>query len=321
MGLLDQFLVQHVDPHKRRLRGLLTDPAATLEQTAYNAVEQRLPSFADVVDAQSVMPQVAVPPMQRFMDLGVSAGMNLGGIVKPSVARSLNTATKLPNDDLFSAAVSNTPGASVVDDGLLMRVQRNQLPEQAQRESVRGGVFYLPEGAPQARFYTHGRGTNEGKLYGGSERIAGETLVRNPVFVKGATGGKAPEAAYDQIKGKGAYEAMRKDALDVNWGRSAAPGKGGPTPDEFLDRYAPEMSGLGDYILKNSKKGNQLAYALQEAAVSSAVRKAGHDAVIGYSKKRGGQPFISELFDVRESHYPDRFGWSRLFPDFLDQQP
>lgn len=75
MGLLDQFLVQHVDPYKRRLRGLLTDPAATLEQTAYNAVEQRLPGFADAVDAQSVMPQMSGPALQKFGELGLNTAL------------------------------------------------------------------------------------------------------------------------------------------------------------------------------------------------------------------------------------------------------
>ena len=104
--------------------------------------------------------------------------------------------------------------------------------------------------------------------------------------------------------GKGAYQAMRKEALDVNWGRKTG---GGTNVEDFLAKYAPELSGQGSYILGNSQKGNQLAYALQEAAVASAARKAGHDAVVGYSKGKSG-PFISEIFDVREINYPDKFG-------------
>lgn len=245
------------------------------------------------------------------LDLVGAGSMGLAGVVSPKVAKTLNISKSLPNDDIFLDAVRNTPGANITEDGLSLRISRSQRPEQGMQESVRGGVFYLPEGSAQAKHYSTGRNG-----YGGSEKISGETLVRNPLFVKGATGGKAPEAAYDTLIGKGAYEAMRRDALNVNWGRNAPAGKGGPSVDEFLDKYAPELSGYGSYILENSKQGNQLAYALQEAAVGSAARKAGHDVILGYSKGRNGKGhFISEIFDVRESHYPDKFGGYRVHPD------
>ena len=110
---------------------------------------------------------------------------------------------------------------------------------------------------------------------------------------------------------------MRHDALNVNNGRrmTSHPDKG-PDVETFLEKYAPELSGYGQYIIDNSSKGNQFAYALQEAAVASAVRKAGHDAVLGYSKGKSG-PFLSEVFDVRESHYPDKFGGSRVWESLL----
>ena len=47
------------------------------------------------------------------------------------------------------------------------------------------------------------------------EQIKGLTLLRRPLCVKGATGGRAPMLAYDLIKGKGAYENMRKQVLVV----------------------------------------------------------------------------------------------------------
>jgi len=200
-----------------------------------------------------------------------------------------------------------------------MNVMRNQVPEQGLMPSVRGGVFYLPEGASQAKHYSTGKNG-----YGGSERIAGETLIQNPVFVKGATGGKAPEAAFDQLAGKGAYQAMREDALKAYrfggnaWDRE----KRVEYVEQFLAKYAPDMAGQGEYIVRNSPKFNQLAYALQEAAVSSKVRGAGHDAVLGYSKGRNGKgEFISEVFDVRESLYPDKFGGYGLFDQFADKLP
>lgn len=246
---------------------------------------------------------------------GPSMGGNQLGIVNPTLAKQLNIPKSLPSGEVFDAAVANTKGARVTEDGLLMNLQRNQAPEQAMAESVRGGVFYLPEGAAQAKHYSTGKNG-----YGGKEKITGETLITNPLFAKGGTGGKAPESAYDQLIGKGAYQAMRKDALRVRHpdlikerGDSLP---GAITPEDFLAKYAPDLKGMGDYIFSNSRQGNQLAYALQEAAVGSAVRKAGHDSVLGYSKGKNG-PFLSEVFDVRESHYPDAYGNTEVWPELF----
>jgi len=233
------------------------------------------------------------------------------GIVSVGKAQGLNTQRALPQDQLFADAVANTPGAQISGDGLLMRVQRNQAPEQGMRPSVRGGVFYLPEGAAQAKHYSTGRNG-----YGGSEKIAGETMVSNPVFVKGATGGKAPEAAFDQLSGKGAYQAMREDALRALGSYGTSPADKVARVESFLEKYAPELKDQAAYIVSNSKTGNQLPYALQEAAVASKVRNAGHDAVLGYSKSKSGSPFLSELFDVREAYYPDKFGGSKIWPQY-----
>lgn len=233
----------------------------------------------------------------------------MGGIVKPETAKKLKTVLNIPQDELFKSAVANTRGASITDDGLRMVIQRNQLPEQGMAESVRGGVFYLPEGAAQAKYYSTGKNG-----YGGGERISGETLIQNPLVAKGGTGGKAPESAYDSLLGKGAYQAMRSDALKAYGGYGASYGDKVSAARLFLEKYVPELSDQADYIVRNSGKGNQLAYGLQEAAVGSAVRNAGHDAVVGYSKGKSG-PFLSEVFDVREQAYPDKFGGFRVWED------
>jgi len=226
------------------------------------------------------------------------------GIVNPTTAKTLNTIRSLPKHQLFSDAVRNTPGAQIADEGLLMRIQRSQHPGQALQPSVRGGVFYLPEGASQAKHYSTGKSG-----YGGSEKIAGQTLISNPLFAKGATGGKAPERAFNAINGKGAYEAMRSDALKSVSGWNMSHADKVEKAHAFLQKYAPEMANYAGEIVERMKSGNQLPYALQEAAVSSAVRRAGHDAVLGYSMSRKTkQPFLSELFDVREAQYPDKFG-------------
>lgn len=273
---------------------------------------------------------------------------------------------------------------------------RKQKPQQSMTESVRGGVFYLPEGASQMKYYG---GSNS---YGGTEKIAGETLFKNPLFVKGATGGKAPEAAYEQLVGKEGFKELQSDISkilsEVNSGGNARVIVDGVALDSpvakqiirlggnpqafidsmqpklnaqkqalekaskeevlpnlteydmvkmdldatikmideaksligkkigtrqspvvevenFLDKYAPDLSGYGNYIIDNSKQGNQLRYALQEAAVAQKVRDAGFDSVIGHSKKKG-EPTISEIFDVRESHYPNAYGDFQLMPKF-----
>jgi len=320
----------------------------------------------------------------------------IANIVPTDVARSLKMPTTLPTDDIFKKAVENTSGATITEDGLLMNVMRKQKPQQAETESVRGGVFYLPEGSQSMKHYG---GSN---YYGGTEKISGETLYKNPLVVKGATGGKAPEAAYEQLAGKQSYKDMQNEvsqiisdygsgkvkvtvdgvvtdspvasrilrmggnpnafiesmqaklnsqklALDKASKEEVLSGlseydmakmdldstvsmideamsyvgkrignKQSTTVDveNFLDKYAPDLSGYGSYIVDNSNKGNQLKYALQEAAVAQKTRDAGYDAVIGYSKKRDGEPFLSEIFDVREAIYPSREGDYRLMDKF-----
>lgn len=313
-GLLDIISARNPQQAQKRARGLLdewSDPAAQLAAALREAIG------ADQLDKALAWRTGKLDAVTGSHDTAASvendltqASLNnaLASIVSPARARMLNVSQKLPDDDLFRLAVANTQGAKLVDDGLMMRLQRNQLEDQALHPSVRGGVFYLPEGAAQAKYYSTGRNG-----YGGSEKITGETLIQNPIFAKGGTGGKVPEAAFDSLLGKGAYQKMRSDALDVSLGRRTG---GMVEIEDFLAKYAPELKGQGQYILQNSKQGNQLAYALQEAAVGSAVRSAGHDAVVGYSKGKSG-PFLSEVFDVRESHYPDTFGTSKVWESFL----
>ena len=322
-------------------------------------------------------------------------GFAPAGIVSPVVARAINMPVSLPTDEVFQKAVANTPNAQITDEGLLLNVMRKQKPQQAMTESVRGGVFYLPEGASQMKHYG---GTG---YYGGTEKIAGETLYKNPLFVKGATGGKAPEAAYEQLAGKDGLKAMQDDVQRIISGynsgemRTVVDGIATESPvasrimrlggdpekfiqemqpklnaqkqalekaskeevlpditeydlakmdldatlklideaksyvgkkisnrnatiidvENFLDKYVPDLSGYGNYIIDNSKQGNQLKYALQEAAVAQKVRDSGFDSVIGQSKKKG-EPTISEIFDVRESYYPNAYGDFQLMPKF-----
>lgn len=232
-------------------------------------------------------------------------------IVPYEVAKNINMETKLPSSAEFASAVENTPGARITEDGLAIRLQRNQVPQQAGQESVRTGVFYLPEGSTNSRYYK-----NATAGYGGKEEITGETLLKNPLFVKGATGGKAPEMAFDAIKGKGAMKELDADVNRIVMGSSFIkqkdPALYQEMVSEFLQKYGSNPD-TASYIIDNSKKGNQLKYALRENAIANAVRNAGHDAVLGYSKGKKGN-FFSEVFDVRELDYPTVEGDFRLNP-------
>jgi hypothetical protein len=302
-------------------QGQVTGPNAPLAQQLKNYATNVIPTAAQNLAQQRSDIDAALTMGQGGVQIGdreaferqMAQVPNLMGIVSPKVVNQMGMATTLPTDDIFKQAVTNTPTARITDEGLYINLMRKQKPEQAMTESVRSGVFYLPEGSTNIKHY------GPTKSYGGSETITGETLYKNPFFVKGATGGKAPESAYDQLLGKGSYEAMRKDALrvrhpdlisDKRYNLSDA-----ITPEQFLEKYAPDLKGYGDYIFRNSRQGNQLPYALQEAAVAQKVRDAGYDAVIGHSKGKQG-PFISEIFDIRESHYPNKFGDFQLNPKF-----
>jgi hypothetical protein len=263
---------------------------------------------AAVAGAKAVAPQAGMA-LENYM---ARQGL-MQNIVPVDVAKSIKMPTTLPTDDVFRKAVENTPGAMVTEDGLVMNLMRKQKPQQAETESVRGGVFYLPEGSTSMKHYG---GTN---YYGGTEKIAGETLYKNPLVVKGATGGKAPEEAYAQLTSKESLKEMKDDAMEfssrvfrpnVNYG-DAVNGV-----EQYLTKYAPDLQGYGSYIIDNSRKGNQLRYALQEVAVAQKTRDAGYDAVIGYSKKRSGDPVLSEVFDVREAIYPSTQGDYRLMDKF-----
>jgi ribosomal protein S18 acetylase RimI-like enzyme len=268
--------------------------------------------------------QYGVPMLEKSLTMyeqgRLTPGMKpVSDIVPIDTAKNIKMATTLPSDEMFLNAVKNTPNAEIIDDGLKISLVRNQKPEQAGMESVRGGVFYLPKGSANVKHYSTGK-----MGYGGTEPISGETIVKNPLFVKGATGGKAPAAAYDSLMGKGAYEKMREDVLQTNSVRTLpsnllSDADKAARVGETLSKYGVDPS-LARYIMQNSKFGNQLPYALQELIVSEAARKAGHDSIVGFSKKKTGEPFISELFDLREETYPTKQGGFSLRDEFTVKQ-
>ena len=239
--------------------------------------------------------------------------MDKPSIVPYDVAQNINMQTNLPTSPEFMAAVQNTPSAELTPEGLKMGLRRFQKPEQSGDTSVRQGVFYLPKDSANIKHY---KKSNTG--YGGTEEITGDTLVRNPLFAKGATGGKAPEAAFDMLMGKGATKKLADDIMKVIGVRDK--GMKEEAVAKLLEQYGLDADDAW-HILQNSSQGNQLRYALQERIIGHAARKAGHDAILGYSKGRGGKgEFLSELFDLREADYPTKQGGYRLNPEFEKAQ-
>lgn len=264
--------------------------------------------------AERVVPQIMEKggmPAQLLQDLSQGSRSQ---VVPVDVAKRIDMPVNLPQSKEFLKAVENEPSAQITDQGLLMNLKRLQTPEQSLAESVRTGVFYLPEG--QAANLKHYKGKTG---YGGSEAIEGETLYKNPLFVKGATGGKAPEVAYDQLVGKGAYQEMRNDVLK-SYGYNANQSQKVEAVQGLLEKYngldSDDAYNMAYNIVSNSKGGNTLPYAIQENIVAHKVRDAGHDAVLGYGKGRGDKgEFFSEVFDVREYAYPNAYGDYELMPE------
>ncbi|MCA6108092.1 hypothetical protein [Bradyrhizobium cenepequi] len=286
--------------------GLATLPRRAIENSAYSLDSGTYDPSAPMEAATTMMG--AASPFASVSGAGETAL----GVVPVNIGKAFKgVESRLPESETFQRAVAGTPGARIEDGSLVLPMQRNQVPEQELEPSTRGGVFYLPEGSPNAKHY---RGATN---YGGTQPIKGETAIKAPLFVKGATGGKAPEVAYQQLMGKPAFEDMQKD-VQRSVGAYYLPRDDKiELVRQFLEKHAPELEDHAHYIFSNSQKGNQLRYALQEAAVGSAARRAGHDAIVGYSTKRGGtkEPFFSEVFDVRESHYPGTAGEYEMHPE------
>ena len=248
----------------------------------------------------------AAPTVQQQPQDGQDREVNQ---VTPEQAMRLNTPSVLPTDPVFREAIANTPGATITEGGLEIDAVRFQKPEQEGAESVRTGVFYLPTSSSQTVGY---RGSN--RMYGGTERHEGKTLLRRPMFVRGAAGGAAPKTAYDTIKGPGAYDAMREDVLRASRRYAQPQAELVQRIGDVLEKYGADR-GLASEIVRNSQQGNLLAYATQENIVAHEVRKAGYDSVVGYSKGKQGNR-ISEIFDVRETTYPARGMESQIHQDF-----
>ena len=303
------------------MEGSILDPntAAVRQGAGYGypagLALQALPMVAPAASGAKVVGKFVAPKAGQLAENYMQRMGMMPSIVPLDIARKIDMPANLPKSKEFITAVQNEPSARITDEGLLMRLRRMQSPEQSGSESVRTGVFYLPES--QASNLKHYKGKSG---YGGAESIDGETLYKNPLFVKGATGGKAPENAYDLLSGKGAYQSMRNDVLN-SYGYNSNQSQKVESVQGLLEKYngldPDDAYNMAYNIVNNSKGGNTLPYAIQENIVANAVRNAGHDAVLGYGKGRGDKKeFFSEVFDVREATYPTPQGGFELMPQF-----
>jgi hypothetical protein len=240
---------------------------------------------------------------------GLRPPLMSGGAPMRDVSKSARPNQVLGDDAI--AAIKSTPGTVIHPDGSIeLDLVRYQVPDQAGADSVRAGTFYMPEAkSPYERHFRAPRGTDKAPSgYGGSDRVQVRTRFQDPLLVQAAAGGKAPEAAYDFLKGKGAYQRMREDVLKNGLGDFRRQGSNEHTwaVIELLSRYGIDdpIGYEAERIIQNSRGGNLLAYALQERIAAQAVKDAGYDGVIGYSKKLKGAPRLTEVFDVRSNEYP-----------------
>lgn len=244
--------------------------------------------------------------------------------ISTETARRTNVPVDLPTDEAFLDAVKGTPKAEITPDGLKVRVVRYQSPNQEGTPSLRSGTFYLPEGVRQTRYYKDPIGA-----YGGAQKVAGEVTIRRPLFVRGATGGQAPKAAYNQILGNPkSYDRLHEEVLKTfhlrSWKGPVLDGLESYLESKGFDaQSAAETAGAIEAMHADKRgTGNRIPMAIVEAVVGNTVRVAGYDAVVGYGVGRNGQRSISEIFDVREVTYPGPFEpEGELHPSFKADQP
>lgn len=225
--------------------------------------------------------------------------LNERGVVGIPEAIGTGLPVEMPDHPQFENAVRNTPGAKITPQGLELDLQRFQNPNQAGEPSARRGVFYLPQGAAQARWFKSVHPT-PGKWYGGPQEITGRTLFRRPLFVQGAAGGGLTQAGLNRLLGKVEARQLESDITQF------LPYSGRVTPEHvqwFLEQHGGNPAAAHE-IATHQQLGNRLAFALKENILAERGRQAGYDGIIGYNAAWGNAPKIREVFDLREGNYP-----------------
>jgi len=222
-------------------------------------------------------------------------------MIRVEDAKKLTTPLRLPDDKRFLNAVRNTKGARITDDGLVIDLIRFQKPNQEGERSVRTGVFYLPAGSRDARYYRNAGTNKNANDYGGTQVHRGETLLRRPFVVTATGGGMGPFQAFQRLRGARAADDLRRDLRQIISRIFSSPEAQEGAVGEFLSTYGGNPNDAYD-IIANSREGTQLYFALQEHAIAHAVREGGYDAVVTVSVS--SNPRVVEIFDVREQTYP-----------------
>jgi hypothetical protein len=228
------------------------------------------------------------------------------------VAEALPYSAVVPQTDEFVQAVANTKGAELTSKGLKIAVTRCQKPAQHDMPSVRSAVFYLPAGDKRLSHYR-----KKGSWYGGSDCITGTTLLKRPLVVRGATGGKVPEAALKALTGDkkapDKLDASLRELIRIGWRQSRA---------DLLPQVEQALQILGgsphlaEEIVEHSTEGNTLNYAVRENIICTMARKAGFDSIVGWSHGSKTGYFLSEVIDLRESFYPAPWGSHSVHREF-----
>src|SRR5215471_15761979 len=230
-------------------------------------------------------------------------------MVAAEVARTLPGPVAIPEDPAFRAAVANTPGARITPEGLEANYERHQAWDQAGAPAVRSAVFGLP--SPQNRNPYRLRGSPAG--YGGPMAVSGQTLFQRPLVVRGATGGRVPAVAYDQLVGRrGAYEDLRQQVFRE---LPYFPTRRDPRELAFhvaaiLERHGGDPS-VAQELAYNHRDGNRLYTGILENIAAAEARRQGYDSIVGHNRGR-----LSELIDLRAATYPDENGHVELHPQF-----
>lgn len=212
--------------------------------------------------------------------------------ITEEMAQQTNVPTNIPDDPEFHAALQNTPGMHLSKEGIHATINRRQKPEQGGERTVRSGIFYLP--GEENKIYT-------GKLgYGGTEKIIGHTLIKNPIVGRGGIGGSQfRKNVYDKIHGEGSWDREEDHVKLLFWRSPHNPDRKEELMDYLHHRHGIDREQYKN-IEENSSSGtNQKFTAILDTMVGNAAKRAGHDAIITHNKGK-----IREIYDLRESTYP-----------------
>ena len=231
----------------------------------------------------------------------------------------------------FQAIAAGSPTAEVTPEGLKLGLERRQKPEQAGEPSVRGGVFYSPAGGSQVKNYARGTVDVRGEAplypiagapnrtvttpwYGGKQQITGEKVFRNPLIVRGGTGGRVPHKALEQLKGK---DFAARINVEVDTFVRAAGGVGNRIPKTaklaediraFLTKWGGDPEAADAIVGNATDSWNFMRNALKENIVGTIAQQRGYDSIIGILRRgsrdlRQGER-VTEVFDVLRRTYP-----------------